>query len=67
MPAYTGGDLWATQLVQTDIQLVSGKWYKATVTLTSDIDSGTVVTQKSDYSGDVSRQSISLTAGETKM
>ncbi len=37
VPAYTSGENWSTQLKQTDIALVDGRWYKATVTVTSDV------------------------------
>ncbi|MCR5737928.1 MAG: CotH kinase family protein [Eubacterium sp.] len=37
VPAVTGGDNWTTQLVKNGIQLVNGKYYKASVTLTSSV------------------------------
>ena len=37
VPASTGGDNWSTQLVDNGIVLTEGRWYKATVTITSDV------------------------------
>ncbi|MCR5836405.1 MAG: InlB B-repeat-containing protein, partial [Lachnospiraceae bacterium] len=38
VPKYTTGNNYATQLRQDAFQLVAGKWYKATFTVTSDVD-----------------------------
>lgn len=38
VPAYAAGDNWATQLVQTNIQLFEGKWYVARFEVSSDVD-----------------------------
>ena len=38
IPAYEAGENWTTQLKQNKVQLYRGKWYKATYTVTSDVD-----------------------------
>ena len=37
IPGYTGGDNWASQLVKNNITLTNGRWYVASVTLTSSV------------------------------
>ena len=37
VPAKESGDNWSTQLVQNNVTLTEGKWYVATVTVTSDV------------------------------
>jgi hypothetical protein len=67
VPAYESGDNWATQLKQNQIQLNAGKWYKATYTITSDVDKTFQGMVQNNSNWAVYAENITkVAAGETK-
>lgn len=67
VPAYESGDNWATQLKQNQVQLNAGKWYKATYTITSDVDKTFQGMIQNNVNWTVYAENITkVAAGETK-
>lgn len=67
VPAYESGDSWATQLKQNKVQLIKDKWYKATYTVTSDVDKTLQLLVQHNVNWTVFQGEItSVSAGETK-
>ena len=68
VPAYTGGDYWSTQLVQSPITLDPSKYYVATYVATSSAAKKTkLYVQTTDYATTDVNTTTQITAGETKL
>lgn len=68
VPAYTSGNAWDTQLVQTPLALDSTKYYVATYTVTSSADKTFMfLAQKTDYTAEDATVITNVKAGETKL
>ena len=67
VPAYESGENWATQMKQNKVQLIKDKWYKATYTVTSDVDKTIQLLVQQNVNWTVFKEEItSVAAGETK-
>lgn len=67
IPAYESGNNYDTQMKQNKVQLIKDKWYKATYTVTSDVDKTIQLLVQQNVNWTVFKEEItSVAAGETK-